>query len=94
MLRLILAAAIAVTIGSAIALYASSLETRQIAIRVSGLERKLERMEADVAVLRAERAFLARPQRIEELARRQGLTVPAPTAWAQTAGSAPLPAPR
>lgn len=90
MLRLFLAAAIALTIGSAFALYSSSLETRQLAIRVGTLERSLERIEADISVLRAERAFLARPQRIEELARQNGLEVPAPTAW--VAGAA-LPAP-
>lgn len=78
MLRLILAAAIATTIGAAFALYSSSLETRQIALRAASLERKLERLEADIAVLRAERAHLARPQRIEELARSQGLVVPPP----------------
>ena len=87
MFRLALAAAIAVTIGSAFALYTSSLETRQIAIRTTALERKLERIEADIAVLRAERSFLARPQRIEELARQQGLIVPAPTAWARIEGT-------
>lgn len=87
MLRLILAAAIATTIGAAFALYTSSLETRQIAIRAGSLERKLERLEADIAVLRAERAYLARPQRIEELARRQGLVVPAPGPMARIDGA-------
>jgi len=67
----VLAAAFAV--GSAVMLYNVSYETRRLEARIQARERLAEKLESDIAVLKAERAYLARPERIEELARRQGL---------------------
>jgi hypothetical protein len=61
------------TLGAAFALYAIKYDTRRLELRVRAQERALEKTEADVAVLRAERAYLARPERLEPLARLIGL---------------------
>jgi cell division protein FtsL len=73
-------ALIVATLGAAFALYAVKYDTRRLELRVRAQERALERAEADVAVLQAERAYLARPERLEPLARLIGL---APIASAQ-----------
>ncbi len=65
--------AVFLAISSAFLLYGLSYDTRQLEARVSGQERLAERARADIAVLKAERAHLARPGRIEPLARAQGL---------------------
>lgn len=74
--------AVALTIGAALALYAIKHDTRARDARAQMLERAAEKAQADIAVLEAERAWLARPERIEMLARAQGL---APIAEAQYA---------
>jgi cell division protein FtsL len=61
------------TLGSAFALYAIKYDTRRLEAQVQTDERSIERLEGDIAVLKAERAYLARPERIERLARAQGL---------------------
>ena len=72
------------TLASAVALYAIKNDTRRLEVRVHAQERALERAENDVAVLTAERAHLARPERLEPLARLIGLVahrrrpIPAP----------------
>lgn len=63
----------ALSIGAALALYGIAHHTRQIEQRVQAQERAVERTESDIAVLAAERAWLGRPERIEELARLAGL---------------------
>jgi cell division protein FtsL len=73
MARALEIASIVMAVGSAIALYGVSYETRRIEARIHVRERMVERLEADIAVLRAERAYLGRPERIETLARKQGL---------------------
>jgi cell division protein FtsL len=60
-------------ISSAFLLYGLSYDTRQIEARVAAQERLAERARSDISVLKAERAHLARPDRIEPLARAQGL---------------------
>lgn len=60
-------------LSSAILLYGLTYDTRLIEQRVQAAERTAERARSDIAVLRAERAHLARPERIEPLARAQGL---------------------
>lgn len=60
-------------ISSAFLLYGLSYDTRQIEARVAAQERQAERARSDISVLKAERAHLARPDRIEPLARAQGL---------------------
>jgi len=61
------------TLGAAFALYAIKYDTRRLELRVQAQERALEKSETDVTVLRAERAYLARPERLEPLARLIGL---------------------
>lgn len=73
MLRFITAVALALTIASAFALYAISYDTRRIALNVQADERQTERLRNEIAVLKAERAYLSRPERIEPLARAIGL---------------------
>lgn len=60
-------------ISSAFLLYGLSYDTRLIEARVARQERSAEIARSDIAVLKAERAHLARPDRIEPLARAQGL---------------------
>jgi cell division protein FtsL len=66
-------AAAALAIGAALMLYGVAHDTRALEQRVQARDRIIERAESDIAVLAAERAFLARPERIEELARARGL---------------------
>lgn len=73
MLRWLQALAVLVTIGSAFWLYGQSYETRRLEATVTSQERQLERLQHEIAVLEAERAFLARPARIEPMARMLGL---------------------
>ena len=61
------------TLASAILLYGLSYDTRMHEVRVQSAERQAERLRSDIAILRAERAHLARPERIEPLARARGL---------------------
>lgn len=60
-------------ISSAFLLYGLSYDTRQLEARVAEQQRKADLARSDIAVLKAERAHLARPARIEPLARAQGL---------------------
>lgn len=60
-------------ISSAFLLYGLSYDTRQLEARIAAQEREADRARADIAVLKAERAHLARPERIAPLARAQGL---------------------
>jgi cell division protein FtsL len=64
---------VALALASAFALYAMKHDTRQLDARVQADERLLDRLENDIAVLKAERAHLARPDRIDKLARALGL---------------------
>jgi cell division protein FtsL len=73
MLRMLSIVAAFMTLGAAFALYSLKYDTRRVEIAVQGKERALEKLEADIAILKAERAYLARPERIEKLARKQGL---------------------
>jgi cell division protein FtsL len=67
-------------LASAFLLYGLNYDTRLMEQRVHAAERTAERTRSDISVLRAERAHLARPERIEPLARAQGL---APTQLSQ-----------
>jgi cell division protein FtsL len=66
-------AAAFLALSSAVLLYGLNYDTRLIEQRVQAAERAADRARSDIAVLRAERAHLARPERIEPLARAQGL---------------------
>ena len=71
--RVIGAFALALALASAYALYAVSISTRKLERQVQALERERERLVSDLKVLKGERAFHMRPDRIEPLARLQGL---------------------
>jgi cell division protein FtsL len=72
-MRLMNIAALLLALASAFLLYGLNYDTRMIEGRLQAREREAERARADIAVLRAERAHLARPDRIEPLARGLGL---------------------
>jgi len=61
------------TLAATVGLYWIKYDTRMLEARVEGQERALEKAEEDVRVLTAERAHLARPERLEPLARALGL---------------------
>jgi cell division protein FtsL len=64
---------LALTLASAFLLYGINYDTRLLDDRVQAQEREIERARSDIAVLKAERAHLARPERIEPMARALGL---------------------
>ncbi len=66
-------AVMALTLASAFLLYGINYDTRLMDKRLQEKERALGRARSDIAVLKAERAHLARPERIEPLARALGL---------------------
>ncbi len=59
--------AVATLIASACALYAIKYDTGRIAAEVSDLTDKIAKREAEIAVMRAEKANLLRPARIDAL---------------------------
>jgi cell division protein FtsL len=63
-------------LGSAFALYGIDYSTRNLENRVIGMERAAAAAEAQINALKAERAHLARPERIEPLARNLGMAPP------------------
>jgi cell division protein FtsL len=73
MLRASTAIAIAATLACAFALYAINYDTRRLEQRVQARERAVEKAANRIAVLKAERAYLSRPDRIEPLARALGM---------------------
>ena len=72
-MRIVILGALMLTLASAFVLYSSNYDTRQLETRVEQQERAIEKTRGDRAVLKAERAHLARPERIEPLARALGL---------------------
>ncbi len=68
--------AVVLAIASAFVLYGLGYDTRQLEAEVAAKERRAERAHSDIAVYKAERAHLARPERIEALARSQGSARP------------------
>jgi cell division protein FtsL len=63
-------------LGSAFALYGIDYSTRNLENRVIGMERAASSAEAQINALKAERAHLARPERIEPIARGLGMAPP------------------
>jgi cell division protein FtsL len=76
------------TLAAAFALYAVKYDTRRLEVRVHAQERALEKAESDVTVLKAERAHLARPERLEPLARLIGLAPIASTQYERLSADA------
>lgn len=70
------ATAIGLTIASAYFLYSESVATRRLDARVQQTERLREQLESEIAVLKAERAYLSRPGRIEPAALALGMRPP------------------
>jgi cell division protein FtsL len=78
MSRIVTVGTVLLAVTSAFVLYAISYETRQLEWRVGALTRTVDKTRLDIAILRAERAYLARPDRIEKIARANGLAPIAP----------------
>ena len=72
-MRILMTIAVFATLASAFALYAVNYETRGLAEEVRQREQKIEKAHRDIAILKAERAHLARPERIGEYAHALGL---------------------
>ena len=70
--------AVFLTLSSAFLLYALNNETRLLESEVQVQERTAAQLRSDIAVLKAERAHLARPERIAPIARDMGLVSPGP----------------
>ena len=85
-MRLLTVSAAFLALASAFLLYGLNYDTRRIEARVQAEERQAETARSDIAVLKADRAHLSRPERIEPLARAQGLR---PLTDRQLAGEAP-----
>ena len=60
-------------LASAFVLYVLSYDTRRLEHAVAARERAADQARADITTLKAERAFLPRPERIEPLARALGM---------------------
>jgi cell division protein FtsL len=72
-MRFITTTSVFLALASAFLLYGLNYDTRQFEARVQEEERAVAKARSDIAVLKAERAHLTRPERIEPLARAQGL---------------------
>jgi len=72
-MRLHTLVALAFALASAFALYGINYDTRQLEQRVQAKEGAIKKARSDIAVLKAERAHLGRPERIEPFARALGL---------------------
>jgi len=72
-MRFITTTSVFLALASAFLLYGLNYDTRQLEARVQDEDRAVAKARSDIAVLKAERAHLTRPERIEPLARAQGL---------------------
>lgn len=79
-------------LASAFALYVLKYDTRRMEARVQGLQRSVDKLEGEIARLRAEHAHLSRPERIEPMARALGLAPIAPRQYLRVGASPPAPA--
>ncbi|MFY0611053.1 MAG: cell division protein FtsL [Hyphomicrobiaceae bacterium] len=73
MFRMFMFLAVGAALLSAFALYAISYQTRQISDANQMVDKRIKELNRDIAILRAERSFLTRPERLEPLARKLGL---------------------
>jgi hypothetical protein len=81
-LRLLMLSSIFLALSGAVLLYALNNETRALETRVQAQERQATTLRSDIAVLKADRAHLAQPERIEPAARAIGLQPPRPVQFA------------
>ncbi|WP_414461575.1 cell division protein FtsL [Hyphomicrobium sp. DY-1] len=77
-MRLLNIAAFFFAVSSALLLYALNYDTRRLEAEVQEKERYADQARSDIAVLKAERGTLSRPDRIDGLARQLGLGPPKP----------------
>jgi cell division protein FtsL len=75
-MRLLNVTAFFFAIASALLLYGLNYDTRRLEAEVQAKERVADRARDDIAVLKAERGALARPDRIDAIARQLGLSPP------------------
>ena len=75
-MRLTNIAAFCFAVASAFLLYSLNYETRRLEAQIQAQERESQKAKSDIAVLKAERSHLSRPERIDPLARSQGLMPP------------------
>jgi cell division protein FtsL len=76
-------------LASAFALYVLKYDTRRMEARVQGLQRSVDKLEGEIARLRAEHAHLSRPERIEPMARALGLAPIGPRQYLRVGASPP-----
>lgn len=72
-MRILTFSAAFLALSSAFLLYGLNYDTRRLEASVEAQERLADKARSDIAVLKADRAHLARPERIEPLARALGL---------------------
>ncbi len=77
-MRLLNIAVFFFAVTSALLLYALNYDTRRLEAEVQKKERLAEEARNDIAVLKAERGVLSRPDRIDGFARQLGLAPPKP----------------
>ena len=77
-MRLLNVAAFCFAIASAFLLYSLNYDTRHLEAQIQSQERAADKARSDIAVLKAERSHLGRPDRIDPLARQMGLMPPRP----------------
>ena len=73
MLRFMMFGAIVLTLASAFALYTIAQDTRRLAADVQAKQKQRDKLISAIAVLKAERAYLARAERIGPAARALGM---------------------
>jgi cell division protein FtsL len=73
MLRFLVIGALFAAVASAYALYSINTTTRAIAEDVKEKEQRREELISSMAILKAERAYLSRPEAIAPLARSYGM---------------------
>jgi cell division protein FtsL len=72
----LLGIAVVLALASAFALYGIDYSTRRLEAWVIELERSVSTTDAQITALKAERAYLARPERLEPIARAMGMAPP------------------
>ncbi|HMN37033.1 MAG TPA: cell division protein FtsL [Hyphomicrobium sp.] len=84
-MRILNFAAFFLALSSAFMLYGLSYDTRRLEARVQEKEQIARRARSDIAVLKAEKGHLSRPDRIDPYARALGLGPPRPDQMASSA---------
>ena len=84
-MRVLNLAAFFLALSSAFLLYSLSYDTRRLEARVQEKERIARQARSDIAVLKAEKGHLSRPERIDPAARALGLGPPRPDQMAASA---------